>query len=221
MTSPDSTAIIASAEDWRLVEALRHGDEAAFTSLVDRLGPAMLRLAMTFVADRALAEDVVQETWIGVLRGLDRFEGRASLKTWIFRILANVAKTRAQRERRSVPFSMLGDVGVEADESAVDPDRFHAAGDSKRFQHWISFPNSWAVLPEDRLLARETLSIAQAAIDALPPNQRQVILLRDVEGWPSEEACNVLGLSESNQRVLLHRARSKVRRALEQYFDRI
>jgi RNA polymerase sigma-70 factor (ECF subfamily) len=204
-------------EDHRLVAALRRGDETAFMQLVDAYHTSMLRVARLFVPDEAAAEDVVQEAWLGVLRGLDRFEGRSSLKTWVFRILTNCAKTRGQREARSLPFSALVEAETERDEPAVDADRFYPPDDPAWAHHWVSFPRNWGELPEDRLLARETLSIVQAAIDALPPSQREVITLRDVDGWTSEEVCNTLDISETNQRVLLHRARSKVRRALEQY----
>ena len=213
------TDLVASADDLQTVEALRRGDEAAFVRLVEAYQASMLRLAMLFVQDRAVAEEVVQEAWVGVLRGLARFEGRSSLKTWIFRILTNGAKTRGQREGRSVPFSLLGDVDLDPEGPSVEPERFLPADHPKEPHHWVSFPRSWDAVPEERLLARETLSTVRAAIESLPPAQREVITLRDVEGWSSGEVCNVLGISESNQRVLLHRARSKVRRALERYFD--
>ncbi len=171
------------------------------------LTPSLLRVAQLYVSSRAVAEEVVQETWLGVLKGLERFEGRSSVKTWIFRILANQAKSRGKREGRIVPFSSLGG---EDDERAVDPERFDTTG------HWEAPPRA---VPEERLLAREARERIDAAIEALPPNQRAVITLRDVEGFGAEEACSVLGLSETNQRVLLHRARSKVRAALEEYFE--
>lgn len=216
---PDSSDVVASADDLRLVEALRAGDEAAFSSLIDKYHTAMLRLAMAFVPDEAVAEEVVQDAWIGILRGLPRFEGRSSLKTWMFRILTNTAKTRGQREGRSVPFSVLGRSEIEIEEAAVDADRFIPPDDPRRAPGWVSFPRDWNDIPEDRLLARETLEVVGAAIEDLPPGQRNVITLRDIAGWTSEEVCNVLEISESNQRVLLHRARSKVRRALERYLD--
>jgi RNA polymerase sigma-70 factor (ECF subfamily) len=156
---------IAAGNDSALVAALRAGDERAFAALVDEFGASMRRFALSIVHDAALADDVVQEAWLGVLRGLDRFEGRSSLKTWLFRIVANTAKTRAERE------------------------------------------------------SRETRGVVAAAIEQLPPAQRLVISLRDVEGWSAEEVCNVLELSETNQRVLLHRGRSRVRAALEQYLE--
>jgi RNA polymerase sigma-70 factor (ECF subfamily) len=169
----------------------------------------MLRLARMFVRDRAVAEEVVQEAWLGVLRGIDRFEGRSSLKTWIFRILANAAKRRAEREGRTVPFSSLGD-----DEHAVDSDRFQHEG--RWAGHWSSPPSPWE-LPEGQLLASELHTVVGQALEALPPAQATVLAMRDLVGFDSDEVCHVLELSESNQRVLLHRARSKVRRALEEY----
>jgi RNA polymerase sigma-70 factor (ECF subfamily) len=209
---------VVSTEELRLVEALRSGNEGAFVSLIDRYHTSMLRLAMIFVASQAVAEEVVQDTWMGVLQGLDRFEGRSSLKTWIFRILTNRAKTRAQREGRSVPFSSLPEFTNEIYEPAVEPERFRGP-DQQWPGNWISFPHSWDEIPEERILSLETMTHIQEAIDNLPPGQREVITLRDVEGWSSYEACSLLGVSESNQRVLLHRARSRVRRALERYFE--
>src|SRR5437867_10881700 len=197
------------AEELSLVEALRAGDEAAFMALVDRYGPSMLRLAMVYVRNRSVAEEVVQETWLAVLKGIDRFEGRSSLKTWIFRILTNTAKTRGERERRSVPFSAL-DTEEGGFEPAVERSRFTGTG------HWAVLPRAW---PEDRLLAKETRSVVERAIERLPPSQRTVITLRDVDGWTADEVRNALELAETNQRVLLHRARAKVRGALEQYLS--
>ena len=210
-------ATVSKGSDERaLVAALRAGDEAAFMTLVERYGPSMLRVARTFVPSPAVAEEVVQEAWLGVLRGLDRFERRSSLKTWIFRILTNVAKTRGERESRSVPFSSLA--GDESAGPAVDPSRFDPSQGTQGM--WAAPPASWEDVPEDRLLAGETLGEVRAAIAGLPPQQRTVITLRDVEGWTSDEVRNVLDISETNQRVLLHRARSKVRRALEEYVGR-
>jgi RNA polymerase sigma-70 factor (ECF subfamily) len=206
--------VAASEEDLRLVEALRSGDEDAFMSLVDRYQAQMVRVAQMYVPTRAVAEEVVQETWLGVLKGLPRFEGRSSLRTWIFRILVNIAKTRGQRERRSVSFSSIWE--PEGDEPAVEPDRFLPQGE-RWAGHWTEAPTSWEDVPEDRLLSQETLARVGAAIQELTPNQREVIRLRDVLGWSSEEVRNALDLTETNQRVLLHRARSKVRRALEEY----
>ena len=186
-----------------LVAALRAGDERAFMELVEAYTPGMRRLALTFVRTPAVADEVVQEAWLGVLRGLDRFEGRSSLKTWIYRIVANVARTRAVREARSAPFSSLaGDV----EGASVDPDRFHEDG------HWASPIEPW-----QQVLDAEAREVVERAIAELPEQQRRVIELRDVLGFGSEEVCNVLELSETNQRVLLHRARTKVRMALERY----
>ncbi len=192
-----------------LVKGLQAGDEDVFMELVRALNPSLLRVARMFVPTAALAEDVVQETWLAVLNGIDRFEGRSSLKTWIFSILTNTAKTRGERDRRSVPFSAL-DTDDGGFEPAVERSRFTGTG------HWAVLPRAW---PEDRLLAKETRSVVERAIERLPPNQRTVITLRDVEGWTADEVRNTLELSETNQRVLLHRARAKVRRALEQYLS--
>jgi RNA polymerase sigma-70 factor, ECF subfamily len=194
-----------SPEDASLVEGLRAGDEAAFRALMREYGGAMLRVAQMYVSSRAVAEDVVQDAWIGVLRGIEGFEGRSSLKTWLFRIVANTAKTRGVREARSIPFTSLGDDS----EGGVDPDRFLGSGER--------FPGHWAVPPEGRVLAAEAMGVIERAIDALPPAQRAVITLRDIQGLSSEEVRNALDLTETNQRVLLHRARSKVRSALEEY----
>ena len=195
--------------DAEVVAALQRGDHAVFAELVDAYSPGLLRMAQMFVRDRAVAEEVVQETWIGVLRGIDRFEGRSSLKTWIFRILINNAKTRGQRESRSIPFSAAS----AADEPAVDPDRFLDAG--HRYAHgWMLGPSEWQT-PEEELLQGETRDAILRAIGELPEAQRAVITMRDVEGLPADEVAATLGISDGNQRVLLHRARSKVRAAIE------
>ena len=195
---------LLSPEEARLVDGLRAGDEEAFRTLMREYGGAMLRVAQMYVSSRAVAEEVVQEAWLGVLKGIGRFEGRSSLKTWLFRIVANTAKTRGVREARSIPFSSLG-----GDEEPIDPDRF--LGPDERF------PGHWAVPPEGRVLAAEAMQVIEQAIERLPPSQRAVITLRDIQGLSSEEVRNALELSETNQRVLLHRARSKVRSALEEY----
>jgi len=210
-------AAILPDEDAALLAALRRGEESAFVSLIERYHAPLLRLAQIFVGSQAVAEDVVQETWLGVLQGLGRFEGRSSLKTWIFRILTNRAKTRGQREGRSIPFSALATPGDEAFEPAVEPERFLPADDPHWPHHWASLPQRWDELPEARLLAKETRAVIQQAVEQLTPSQREVITLRDIEGWTAPEVCEALEVSESNQRVLLHRARSKVRRVLEQY----
>ena len=180
-------------------------------ALVRRHHAAMVRVAQIYVGNRSIAEEVAQDAWVGALNGLERFEGRSSLKTWLFRIVTNLAKTRAVREGRTIPFSALR-TPENVPEPAVDPSRFRSPEDPRWPGHWASKPQEW---PEERLLSGETLRVVQAAIDALPASQRAVIVLRDVEGWSAEEACNALELSETNQRVLLHRARSKVRKELE------
>lgn len=204
-------------DDHHILDALRGGDERAFELLIDRYQTAMTRVAMLYVPTRALAEEAVQETWIGVLKGLHRFEGRSSLKTWIFTILMNRAKTIGQREGRYVQVEWE----TERDyEPAVPPDRFQSQSDSFP-GHWneMEYPQSWDALPEAILLSRETRQYIQEAIDMLPETQRIVITLRDVEMLSADEVCNVLQISETNQRVLLHRARSKVRRSLASYLN--
>jgi RNA polymerase sigma-70 factor, ECF subfamily len=197
--------------DEQILAALKRGDETAFVQLVEQHQGLMLRVALRYVRTRAVAEEVVQETWVAVLHGLDRFEARASLKTWIFRILTNRAISRGEREGRVLPFSSLGD----EDGPAVEPDRFRPPG-AQWAGGWKVFPDA---LPEERLLARETLSLIGDAIAELPERQHLVITMRDVEGWSAEEVCEALAISETNQRVLLHRARSKVRRTLEAYLE--
>jgi RNA polymerase sigma-70 factor (ECF subfamily) len=213
----DVTATAPTAADAALLAALRAGDEAAFAALVDRYHADLLRLAQFSVGDRAVAEEVVQETWLGLLRGLDRFEGRASLRTWLFRILLNTAQSRRQRERRSVPFSSLPGASPDA-APAVDPARFQTAAQPWP-GHWQTPPRSWAGEPEARLLAAETQHLVTETIAGLPAAQQQVIRLRDLHGWTPGEVCAALGLSDAHQRVLLHRARARVRRALERYLD--
>lgn len=209
----------AADDEAQLIDALRRHDEAAFVQLVERYQGPLLRLALVYAGSRAVAEDVVQDTWLGVLQGIHKFEGRSSFKTWLFRILVNRARTRAEREGRTLPFSALGDATIESGESAVPAQRFLGASDPQWPHHWASPPKAWGGSPEDQLLARETLDLIALEIARLPPAQREVITLRDVEGWSAEEACNVLGITETNQRVLLHRARSRVRGALESHFD--
>jgi RNA polymerase sigma-70 factor (ECF subfamily) len=208
----------ARPDESRLLADLRNGDEAAFAGLVAMYHVMLLRLAMMYVKDRAVAEDVVQETWLGFLESLDRFEGRASIKTWIYRILVNTAKKRRAKDSRSIPFSSLADAGAEDTGALVEPERFRSA--HERLPHaWKTSPADWASMPEGRLVSKETLMVVEQAIASLPPAQREVITMRDVEGWTSDEVCNALGITDTNQRVLLHRGRSKVRRALEKYFD--
>jgi len=206
---------LASPEDLALVERLKAGDELAFMMLVEQHQAAMLRIARMYVSSQSVAEEVVQDAWVGILKGLDRFEGRSSLRTWMYRILANIAKTRGQRESRSVPFSSLA--GDDLEEPAVDESWFHPAGHAAQ-GGWSTLPLDWRGIPEDRLLAGETLGVIRNAIAMLPPMQAEVIRLRDVLGWSSNDVRNALEISETNQRVLLHRARSKVRSALERHF---
>jgi RNA polymerase sigma-70 factor (ECF subfamily) len=206
------------SETEMLLDALRAGDETAFRDLVVRHQAAMVRVALAYVPSRAVAEEVVQETWLAVLEGLDRFEGRSSLKTWMFRILINRAKTRGVREHRSVPVSAFERTDRDEDDDgpAVDPDRFFRP-DHRWGGHWAKAPERWSDLPADQLTGKETLTVVEETIRGLPVQQRRVISLRDVEGWTSEEVCDLLDLTEGNQRVLLHRARSRVRGALERH----
>ena len=184
-----------------LLERLRGGDEEAFVTLVSRHHESMVRLACSFVPSRAVAEEVAQDTGLGVVRGIDRFEGRSSLRTWLLRILVNKAKTAGQRERRTVPF---GDA-----ESAVDPARFDGSG------MWTTPPPHWADSVDDRLTAESFAKALRAGLDGLPAMQREVVNLRDVDGLTSQEVCEVLDITEGNQRVLLHRGRSRLRQSLE------
>ena len=200
-------------EDRDLVAALRAGDEAVFARLVREQGPGMLRIARNYVSTRAVAEEVVQEAWLGVLRGLDRFEGRSSFKTWLYRILTNTAMSRGERESRSVPFATLAGESAD-DEPAVDPGRFMTEG--RWAGHWSVPPESWGS-PEPCLLAAEAREVIDRAIAQLPGAQAIVLTMCDIEGFEPDEVCNVLGISLTNQRVLLHRARARVRQALEDY----
>ena len=203
------------AEDADVVAALRRGEEAAFTDLVNAYSSSLLRLAQDFVRTRAVAEEVVQETWLAVLDGIDRFEGRSSLKTWVYRILVNKAKTRGVREARTVPFSALA---AEDDERTVPEERFRSS-DAQWPGHWASPPRSLDTVPDERLLAREARRRIAEALETLPDGQRIVVTLRDVAGWDPDEVCDALGVSEGNQRVLLHRGRAKLRSAFERYLE--
>src|SRR3954469_18929515 len=212
------TPIALSADpDPALLRRLRAGDERAFVALVERYRSLMLRVAKTYVRTPSVAEEVVQETWVGVLDGLERFEGRSTLKTWLFRILTNRAKTRGEREARCTPFSCMA--GGTEDEDAVDADRFLPPDHARWPGHWAAAPSDWERLPDEHLLGRETIDSIRVAVDDLPARQREVIVLRDIEGWSAEEVCEALDVSEVNQRVLLHRARSKVRAGLETYLS--
>jgi RNA polymerase sigma-70 factor (ECF subfamily) len=217
--SPSGAEEAVARDELRVIEALRQGDEAAFARLVDQHHASLRRVARLYVSNRAVADEVVQDTWLGVIHGIWTFEGRSSLKTWIFRILINRAKTRAAREGRTVPFAGVGADDVGAPEGAVTPDRFWPADHPTEPGHWTSPPRDFEASPEHRLLGRETGEQLQKAIDTLPPSQRLVLTLRDVEGCSTEEVCNALGIQETNGRVLLHRARAKVRAALESYLE--
>jgi RNA polymerase sigma-70 factor, ECF subfamily len=203
-------------DDSQLIAAVREGDESAFVTLVERYHPSLQRLARLYI-DASAVEDVVQDTWIGVLQGLPNFEGRASFKTWLFRILVNRARTRAVRNARTIPMSSLVEEETETQEYSVDPGRFRPADDQYP-GHWMPLLKPSADdMPEERLLAGELDGLVRTALDALPPAQAEVVRLRDVEGLPSDHVCELLNLTEGNQRVLLHRGRSKVRAALEAY----
>jgi RNA polymerase sigma-70 factor (ECF subfamily) len=206
----------APAPEDALVARLQAGDQRAFEALVATHHGAMLAVALSYVRRRDVAEEVVQDTWVGVLRAIGRFESRATLKTWIFRILVNTAMTRGGREARSIPFSSLGPEHEPT--ASVDPERFHPPGDVFA-GHWRAAPRDWGWRPEDALGTHETLTVVKRAIAALPTLQRRVITMRDVVGFTADEVCEALELSGGHQRVLLHRARSRVRAALEAHFD--
>lgn len=206
------------SEDTGVIQALRRGDERAFARLVDQHHASLRRVARLYISNRAVADEVVQDTWLGVIQGIWAFEGRSSLKTWIYRILINRAKTRAVREGRTAPFSQLV-AELEPAEAPVAPDRFHPAAHPTGPGHWAHAPSDPVTSPERRLLARETREQLQAAIEGLPEHQRMVLILRDVEGCSTQEVCNALGFQETNTRVLLHRARAQVRAALEPYLE--
>jgi RNA polymerase sigma-70 factor (ECF subfamily) len=199
-------------QDLQQVARIRAGDERAFLALVERHHRAMVRLAGAYVPP-GVAEEVAQEAWIGVLKGLDRFEGRSSLKAWIFRILLNCAKFGGSREARAVPFSALE---TESSKSSVFEERFLNADHPRWPGHWVRYPEPWS---DERLISEDTLQLVGKAMDGLPNTQREVMRLRDLEGWSSSEVCEALDISEGNQRVLLHRARSTVRHAIEPYLS--
>lgn len=200
----------AHHRDADVIARLVAGDEAAFRALIEAHHGTMLRVARGYVRGEGVAEEVVQETWVAILKGLPRFQGRSSLKTWMFRILANRARTRGRREHRTIPVSALGALDADG-QPAVDPDRFTTEG------MWARPPTEFAGAPDAYADRGELGAHLLSAIDELPERQKLVITLRDVKGWSSEEVCNVLEVSATNQRVLLHRARSKVRAALETY----
>ena len=214
--SDSGVAQVVAPGDGSVIDALRRGDESAFARLVDQYHASLRRVARLYLANRAVADEVVQDTWLGVIQGIWAFEGRSSLKTWIFRILINRAKTRAAREGRTVLFARFdGDVDVA--EAAVALDRFQPVDHPTEPGRWTHPPPELGASPERWLLAQEARQHLQNAIAALPEHQRLVLILRDVEGCSTEEVCNALGFHETNSRVLLHRARAKVRAALEPY----
>jgi len=203
-----------------LIDAITRRDELAFVQLVGHYQGPLLRLARVYARSHAVAEEIVQDTWLAVLEGIDRFERRSSFKTWLFRILLNRARTRGEREGRMIPFSAHEDLSNRPQETSVPADRFLGPDHPEWPYHWAVPPKAWAAPPDEQLLTRETLELINVAIAELPPAQREVISLRDVQGWTAEDVCNVLEITETNQRVLLHRARSRVRATLERHFDR-
>lgn len=213
-----STEQTPSREEQARLEAIRAGDQATFAKLVDEWSASMIGVAIRYVRSRAVAEEVVQEAWLGVINGLDRFEGRSSLRCWVFAILRNTAISRGEREQRTIPLSSLEADGEEwAD---LNADRFFGPDHDRYPGHWALGPTPWP-LPEEGLLADETRTVIAEAINELPASQRAVITLRDVEGWDSDEVCEMLDVSPGNQRVLLHRARVHVRAAIEGYLGAV
>ena len=205
----------AAFADEQTVAALRAGDERVFREVFARSYATMKRVARTYVASEAVAEEIVQETWMAIVTGIDRFEGRSALATWMFSILTNQAKSHNARERRAVPFSCVAPRA--ADEPAVNPDRFQTDDDAWP-GHWATPPRPWQK-PDRRLLSLEARDRLKAALAELPDRQRLIVGLRDVEGHSAEEVCELLDLSQENQRVLLHRGRSRLRAILEEYLD--
>ena len=204
-----------TGDDRDLVAALRAGDEQAFAALIDGWSGSMLRMARLHVPTDSLAEEVVQDTWLAVLTGLDRFRGESSLRTWVYRILLNQAKTKGIRERRTVPFASLSDEDAARDGPSVDPSRFQGAGDPYP-GGWRRFPDEW---PEHSLLSREVHQVVATALEGLPSRQRAVVALRDLDGHTADEVSELLMITPGNQRVLLHRGRAVVRAHLERYYD--
>ncbi|MFI5735442.1 RNA polymerase sigma factor [Kribbella sp. NPDC051587] len=205
--------IVALPPDDVLVAGLRAGDEEVFARLLDGWSSSMLRLARTFVSTNASAEEVVQDTWLAVFQGVGRFEGRSSLKTWVYRILVRTARKRGDREQRTVPLTSLS---VE-DAPTVDKGRFRGR-DDRYAGGWLVFPQAWPTT-ESEVLAREVRSVVAAALDLLPVRQQAVLTLRDIDGQSADEVCSLLEISSANQRVLLHRARATVRNHLERYYE--
>ena len=218
VSSRSPSPLLTPPGEAQLVRSLQAGNEDDFATIVERYHSAMVRLALSYVREQSVAEEVAQEAWLAVLQGIAGFQQRSSFQTWLFTILTNRAKTRGRREARSVPMSSLGPVHG-ADEAAVDPGRFRPHEATRWPGSWADPPRPWGNGPEQRLLATEARGLILEAISGLSASQRAVITLRDVEGLTAQEACEVLELSDANQRVLLHRARSKVRQTLEDYMD--
>lgn len=214
----DSPAL--SPEDARLVSRLRAGDQAAFVEMIRSLGPTMLRIARLYVRSDEVAEEVVQEAWISVLEGLDRFQGRSAFRTWVLTIVVHSAIRRGQREARSAPFSSVAqDRSSASGEDNLDLDRFFSADHPRWPSAWATVVPRLDGLPEEKLLSGEAMGVVEEAISELPDTQAAVLILHDIEGRPPEEICETLELADGNRRILLHRARNRVRAALEHYFD--
>lgn len=209
----------AKLDEMVLLNLLRQPDEMAFAQLIEQYHSSLVRIACIYVQDTTIAEEIAQDTWLAVFQGMDRFEGRSSLKTWIFTILTNKAKTRSQRENRTLSYTDLEESLQAA--PTVDPQRFRDPSADKWANHWAAGtePGSWAGIPEDVLLSQETMDLIRGTIEVLPENQRLVITLHDQDELSTQEICNILGITETNQRVLLHRARARVRQALEDYLE--
>jgi RNA polymerase sigma-70 factor (ECF subfamily) len=201
------------SDDRVLVKALAARDPDAFAHLLDRYHAPLVRLALQYVPSRAVADEVVQETWLAVIDGIDRFEQRSSLKTWLYRILVNIARSHGVKESRSIPFAATA---VLEEEPAVDPHRFRRGLRGRGA--WKRPPHPWSE-PEQRALDAETMELIRSVVERLPPDQREVITMRDLLGWSAIEVCDMLEVTDANQRVLLHRARSKVRASLERHYD--
>jgi RNA polymerase sigma-70 factor (ECF subfamily) len=209
------TVVTETVDETALITALRDGDQVAFAHLVDRHTPSMLRVARGYVPSREIAEEVVQETWIALLRGMDNFEGRSSLRTWLFAVMINIAKARGVRERRDADAAIAAYTG-----GTVDPARFREAGDPYP-GHWKpdEVPSPFPETPEGSALGSELVEVARRELDKLPERQRIVVTLRDMLGFDSAEVCELLDISIANQRVLLHRGRAAVRQVLEHYLE--
>jgi RNA polymerase sigma-70 factor (ECF subfamily) len=203
-------------EEARLLDGLRAGNEEAFATLVDRNGPAMLRVAKLYVRDESIAQEIVQDAWVNVLRGLGRFEGRSSLRTWIFVVLGNCARRRLEREKRTIPFADPHEQSLNA---SVDPDQFFPSTHPRWPSAWSSLVEDWRSIPADHLASSEATAAFRSAVAELPPRYAVVITLRDIEGWSSDEVCALLEITAENQRVLLHRARGRIRASLASYFQ--